>query len=103
MLYAATLDDNTVIEFAWKDAQVVLFISTVADGKQLNYLDSIEILLMLYVTSSREGASREEASSHYSYRSSPNAQDLWRRGTQMALDSVLYRLLQPLHERRGYS
>ena len=33
MLYAATSDDNTVMEFAWKDAQVVLFMSTVADCK----------------------------------------------------------------------
>jgi hypothetical protein len=45
MLYAATSDDNTVIEFAWKDMQIVLFISTVADCKRLNYLNSIAILL----------------------------------------------------------
>jgi len=34
VLYGATLKDLKVMEFAWKDAQVVLFMSTVDDGKK---------------------------------------------------------------------
>ena len=36
-LYAETSEDSTVIEFAWKDAQVVLFMSTVADGELVRF------------------------------------------------------------------
>ena len=36
-LYIKTLEDNTVIEFAQKDAQVVLFISTIANGKLVQF------------------------------------------------------------------
>ena len=32
-LYAATSKDGQVIEFAWKDANIVLFISTVDNSK----------------------------------------------------------------------
>ena len=36
-LYAETSEDSTVMEFAWKDAQVVLFMSTVADGELVRF------------------------------------------------------------------
>ena len=36
-LYAETSEDSTVMEFAWKDAQVVLFMSTVANGKLVQF------------------------------------------------------------------
>lgn len=34
VLYGATSKDSNVMEFAWKDAQVVLFMSTVNDGQK---------------------------------------------------------------------
>ena len=33
ILYAELSKDRTVMEFAWADAQIVLFMSTVHDGK----------------------------------------------------------------------
>ena len=36
-LYGATLKDGQVMEFAWKDANVVLFMSTVDDGKKCSF------------------------------------------------------------------
>jgi len=35
-LYARLLEDKTVMEFAWKDANIVLFISTISDGSYSN-------------------------------------------------------------------
>jgi len=35
VLYGATSKDSKVMEFAWKDAQVVLFMSTVNNGKRV--------------------------------------------------------------------
>ena len=32
-LYATTSKDGQVMEFAWKDANIVLFMSTIDDGK----------------------------------------------------------------------
>ena len=35
-LYTRLSEDETVMEFAWKDANMVLFMSTVSDGKYFN-------------------------------------------------------------------
>ena len=40
VLYGATSKDSQVMEFAWKDAQVVLFMSTVDDGRSYTFLFS---------------------------------------------------------------
>ena len=43
-VYGSTSKDHQVMEFAWKDANVVLFMSTVHDGKPYGFFCSVKSL-----------------------------------------------------------
>ena len=47
-LYRTTSEDHQVIEFTWKDANIVLFISTIDDGKILALTPTFTINNVIY-------------------------------------------------------